>query len=97
MIEIRPDYLEIIRRILEEHVPGAVARVFGSRVAGTSAKYSDIDIAIMSHEKLTLETQAALRIAFEESDLPFRVDIIDWHGISGEFKRRIEMQSVVIQ
>lgn len=97
MIDLHPGDLAIIRRILSQHVPGAQVRVFGSRVAGTSRKYSDLDIAIMSGEKLTLETQAALTAAFQESDLPFRVDVIDWHGISGEFRKRIEMQFEVIQ
>jgi predicted nucleotidyltransferase len=92
MIDIRADYLEIIRGILAQHAPGAEARVFGSRVDGTAAKYSDVDIAIKGREKLSLETRAALRTAFEESDLPFRVDIMDWHGISGEFKKRIELR-----
>jgi len=32
----------------------------------------------------------AIREDFEESDLPFRVDILDWHTISAEFKANIE-------
>lgn len=97
MVDIQAEHLEIIRRILAEHAPGAEARVFGSRVSGTAAKYSDIDIAIIGRDKLSLETRAALNAAFEESDLPFHVDIIDWHTISDEFKKRIELQNEAIK
>ena len=97
MIDIQAEYLEIIRGILAKHAPGAEARVFGSRVAGTSAKYSDVDIAIIGSEKLSLDVRAALRTAFEESDLPFHVDIIDWHGVSDAFKKRIESRHEIIK
>jgi hypothetical protein len=34
---------------------------------------------------------AMIQEAFEESMLPFHVDLIDWHRISADFKRHIEM------
>lgn len=97
MVDLPPDHLEIILRILAQHVPDAEARVFGSRVNGGAAKHSDIDIAIKDREKLTLTALSALANAFEESDLPFRVDIVDWHGISSAFRSVIESRYQIIQ
>ena len=35
--------------------------------------------------------------AFEASDLPFRVDVLDWHRISESFHKVIEQAYEVIQ
>ncbi|MCD6310901.1 MAG: hypothetical protein J7M11_00360 [Elusimicrobia bacterium] len=39
----------------------------------------------------------ALKEDFEESDLPFRVDVLDWNRISDEFKKVISKQYEIIQ
>jgi hypothetical protein len=41
-------------------------------------------------DKLNPETLRHLKEAFEESDLPFRVDVLDWHETSPEFQKVIE-------
>ncbi len=33
---------------------------------------------------------AELKEAFQQSDLPFRVDLLDWNAISAEFRNVIE-------
>ena len=38
-----------------------------------------------------------LKEAFSESDLPIRVDVLDWHGISAAFRRVIDQKFVVLQ
>lgn len=96
MIDIKPQELTIIKQILTQYVPGTEARVFGSRVQGRAKKFSDIDIALVGEEKLPPLTMALLRQAFEESDLPFRVDILDWLSISAEFKKVIEARYEVL-
>ena len=37
-----------------------------------------------------------LREAFEESDLPFRVDLFVWDEIPKDFRKRIEAERVVL-
>lgn len=86
MIDLRDDILQQVRAILKEHVPEAEVRAFGSRVQGSVKKYSDLDLAIVGPKKLSLKVIGDLREAFAESDIPIRVDIIDWHAISDEFK-----------
>lgn len=89
MIKATPEQLSIISGILAAHVPEVEARAFGSRVGGTPKDYSDLDLALVGAAKLEPAVLATLREAFEESDIPFRVDILDWHAISEEFQKII--------
>ncbi|HAT72137.1 MAG TPA: nucleotidyltransferase domain-containing protein [Elusimicrobia bacterium] len=86
MINATPEQLRIISAILAVHAPGVEARAFGSRVNGSPKNYSDLDLALVGAAKLDSAVIGNLREAFEESDIPFRVDIIDWHSISKEFQ-----------
>ncbi len=95
-IDIRPADLETVRRILRERVPGLEVRAFGSRVAWHARETSDLDLALMTDEPLAIDCTAALRAAFTDSDLPFRVDIVDWATTSQSFRSKIHAHHVVI-
>lgn len=90
MIDVAPRHLRTVRHILARIVPGCEARVFGSRVSGTAKASSDLDLAVVCEGRMDFDTLRLLREAFEESDLPFRVDVLDWHAISDSFRRVIE-------
>lgn len=66
--------------------------VFGSRANHTASTNSDLDILIKGEERLPLETYYALKDAFEYSNLPFRVDLLDWHRLSTDFQKAINDQ-----
>jgi type I restriction enzyme S subunit len=96
-LDMRPSEWEIVRGILERHVPDREVWAFGSRAKGTAKPYSDLDLAILGNEPLPLSTAAELADDFSESDLPFKVDIVDW-AITGErFRGVIEGERVVVQ
>ena len=38
-----------------------------------------------------------LKEAFEESELPFRVDVLDWQATSPQFRKVIEKQYEILQ
>lgn len=97
MIDLGPDHLKTVRRILAEHVPDCEVRAFGSRVTWTAKEYSDLDLAVIGERRLDMDTLRPLREAFEESDLPFRVDVLDWRAISESFQKVIEPKYEVIQ
>lgn len=86
-----------IYRILSECVPGQTVWAFGSRVTGKAKPYSDLDLLIRTEQPLSLENMATLNEAFDESDLPIRVDVIDWASTSATFREIIEQNYVVIQ
>ena len=97
MIDLNPSYLAIVERILAEHVPECEVRAFGSRASWTAKDYSDLDLAIVGDGPLDWRTLALLKEAFEESDLPMRVDVLDWHDIAESFQCVIERGYVVLQ
>ncbi|MBI5416465.1 restriction endonuclease subunit S, partial [Candidatus Poribacteria bacterium] len=97
MIDVSPYQLEIINNILEKHVPECEVRAFGSRATWTAKDYSDLDLVIVGKKKLPDKTIYALEEDFQESDLPFRVDVLDWNTISPEFRKVIEKGYVVLR
>ena len=96
-IEIRPDLWPIVRDILRKNVPHHEVRAFGSRVKGRVKPYSDLDLTIISDKPLPLAISAALSDDFSESDLPWRVDVVDWATTSPTFRAIIERNKVVLQ
>jgi predicted nucleotidyltransferase len=86
MLDVSAEHLGLIVALLGEHVPGAEVLAFGSRVRGGAKKHSDLDLVVRSAGRLSLSTLGELRLAFQESDLPFRVDVVDWHAISDSFR-----------
>lgn len=96
MMDLSPQSVDIIKKIMQEYVPGCEVRVFGSRVNGTAKKYSDLDLVIVGKEKIPTRKMNALREAFEDSDLPIRVDVLDWHAISSDFRVIIEKRFEVL-
>ena len=97
MIDLPPSQLETVKRILAEHVPLCEVRAFGSRINQTAKKWSDLDLAIVGSAKLEPHALYDLKEAFEESDLPIRVDVLDWHTISPEFQSVITESYEVVQ
>ena len=97
MIDLNPNHLTTVKRILAEHVPECEARAFGSRATWTTKDYSDLDLAIVGAGPLDWRTLSRLKEAFEESDLPMRVDVLDWYDISESFRDVIEREYVVVQ
>ena len=95
-MDLSPQSVDIVKKILQEWVPGCEVRVFGSRVNGTAKKYSDLDLVIVGKEKIPTRKMNALREAFEDSDLPIRVDVLDWHAISADFRAVIEKRFEVL-
>jgi type I restriction enzyme S subunit len=95
-IDISPDHWWIIRDILQAHVPQYPVWAFGSRVKGTARPYSDLDLVIVTDEPLALGVSAALADALSESDLPWKVDLVDWTTTSASFRRIIEQEHVVV-
>lgn len=89
MIDISENNLKIVLDILKDFVPDCEVRVFGSRYKGNAKKYSDLDLAIVSKDNLDWEIIADMKEEFQESDLTFRVDVLDWNNIEDNFKNII--------
>lgn len=97
MIDVSPFQMETVTGILRRHVPDCEVRAFGSRATWTAKDYSDLDLAVVGKEKLSSKILFALKEDFQESNLPFRVDVLDWNSISKEFRKVIEKNYEVVQ
>lgn len=96
-IDLNPRDWEIVRNILARHVPQFEVWAFGSRTKRTSKEYSDLDLAIITDQPLGLSLSADIANAFEESDLPIKVDVVDWAITSENFRQIIQRDKMVIQ
>lgn len=86
-----------LQGILKRFVPDYKVWAFGSRVTGNHKPYSDLDIALVGDEPISIQTRAALTEALSESALPYKVDIVDWASTSEAFQQLIDKQKRVIQ
>ena len=95
-IDLAPALLRQVQAILAEHVPECEVWAFGSRIGGSAKRFSDLDLAIVAEQEIPTRRLALLANAFEESDLPFRVDLVDYHSANPTFKERIAQRRQVI-
>ena len=96
-VDIRPDHLEIVQGILREHLPVDVkVWVFGSRTNWTTKDSSDLDLALDGESKLNHKLLGALKDAFEDSTLPYTVDVVDLNAVSHAFKQIVKEQRVAL-
>lgn len=97
-LDLRPEWLAIIRQILATHLPDAEVLAYGSRVTGTAHDGSDLDLVARNPHNLQLPVQniGEVRDAFSESNLPILVDILDWARIPDSFREEIERVGVVV-
>ena len=92
-VDISPDHLKVVKEILHKNLPSGVAVwVFGSRASWATSNSSDLDLALEGD--IDHDTILALEMAFEESSLPYTVDIIDLNQVSDGFRRIIEAQKI---
>ncbi len=96
MIDLDSAELHYVQSILASHISGHEVRVIGSRVKQSSKPWSDLDLVIMSTPTSPYWLNN-LHEAFEESDLPFTVDILLWDQLSIIFRAIVEEQYVIVQ
>jgi predicted nucleotidyltransferase len=90
MIHIQKKEMEIVLNIIKKHAKACEVLVFGSRLKGNNKPFSDLDLAFICKERLDLNKRFKLSLEFEESDLSYRVDIIDYNRASKEFQKIID-------
>ncbi|WP_250657413.1 nucleotidyltransferase family protein [Alkalimarinus coralli] len=95
MFDLSDAERQVVSDIINTYISGDYrVFVFGSRAKLTNHAHSDLDIVIQSAEPIDLSTLALVSDAFSESDLPFRVDFVDWNRIGKEFRSHIQQHWV---
>ena len=92
MIQLENKHQEIIQKILTKYPYRFFA--YGSRVKGKAEKYSDLDLCYQ--DQIPLNILSRISEDFEESDLPFKVDLVAWKWMSPEFQNLIEKDLIAI-
>ncbi len=86
-----PHILQDVQQLAHETLgPYAVdCYLFGSWAEGRPRQTSDIDVAIEAHAPLPSGTLARLRERFEESRIPYRVEVVDLATASPAFREQV--------
>ena len=96
MIDLDPKNLLTLQTLLQRLVPNTPVWAFGSRVTHTAKPYSDLDLVIVGKHRIPQALYYKIKDEMEESDLPFKVDVIDWHRISPSFRTVIQKKYIVL-
>lgn len=93
MINIEPKHLKILIGILKQYDISFF--LFGSRITPHVKQFSDIDLLYFEN----IETHLLLKLeeAFEDSDLPYKVDLLAYHKLDEDFKKIIGSRYICLQ
>lgn len=95
-LDITTEQRRFVLGRLRQHLPGVLVWAYGSRVKGTARHNSDLDLAAFATPK-QVEHVARLREVLEESNLPFRVDLLVWDELPENFHQTIKSHHTVLQ
>ena len=93
-IDITTEQRKTVLSLLKKHLPNTTAWVYGSRAKWTARPQSDLDMVVFATPEQSSQV-FALREAFEESNLPFRVDLFVWDDVPDRFRKYIKQDYVV--
>ena len=94
-IDVTAEQQKTIQALLRRYLPDTAAWAYGSRVKWTSRPQSDLDLVVFATPRQRRQV-GDLREAFEESNLPFRVDLFVWDDVPASFRTRIEAEHVAL-
>ncbi|MDQ7001073.1 MAG: nucleotidyltransferase domain-containing protein [Ghiorsea sp.] len=96
-MQLKAHELDMVQSILADVISAYEVRAFGSRVHGNRLKpFSDIDLAVISPRPLPWHVLGTLKERFDESGLPYKVDIVDYVAASPKFRAIIDQAYEVI-
>lgn len=89
-------HLAQVRQILGRYLPNARVCVFGSRATGKARPFSDLDLLVQQPTVLDWQTRVNLVDAFEASELPFRVDVVESARLASGMRQRVLAEAIDI-
>jgi predicted nucleotidyltransferase len=93
MLQMETRHQEIISLILSKYPYQFYA--YGSRVKNRAKKYSDLDLCF--YGEIPWNILSHIQEDLEESDLPFKVDLVAWGWMSSEFQNLIKSDLILIK
>jgi len=89
------DYKLKIIGILSALFPDAKIILFGSRARGTEREFSDVDLALDAGKPLSRHAIQEAVAMFSQSNIPYKIEIVDVHEVSEEMKDAIKKEGIV--
>lgn len=79
---------KLVKQVVRKYLPDESyqAFIFGSHASGKNRKFSDLDLGIMGPKSLSPKEYLSIKDDLEESDLPYRIDLIDFTKVSDKFR-----------
>ena len=88
-IALGPTQGQPVRHLIDRVLPGATVAVFGSRATGRERPVSDLDLLLIDPPQLSWTQRADLRDAFDASELPFKVDVVELDSLTAGVAHRV--------
>ena len=90
-LKLQPRHLNMLLELIKQYLPHAQIWAYGSRVNGDCHDASDLDL--IARNPAALDQPLSDLFDFQEvlvdSNLPIRIDIVDWAQIPESFQREI--------
>jgi predicted nucleotidyltransferase len=94
-VDLIPTDREILLPLLQRYLPRTVVWAYGSRTKGTARPWSDLDLVVFTGDEQGSQV-SLLKEALEESNLSFRVDLLEWDSLPENFRKNIKAHYAVI-
>jgi predicted nucleotidyltransferase len=96
-IDLSPSDMAMVCEVLRAHLPsGTQAWVFGSRANASAQRYSDLDLALEWDRPLSLDVLGDVKEALSDSDLPYKVDVLDLRTVDPAFRALIAPEMIAL-
>lgn len=95
-IAIAAKQLQYLLGQIEFYIPQATVWAFGSRVNWSHRPESDLDLAVLCDKETAKKVLPKLNSIFDESDLPFKVQILDFNRLPANMQENINKNYLVL-
>lgn len=95
-IKVPEKHLRYILEQLKLYIPKAEVWAFGSRIKDSNRTSSDLDLAILCDEDTAKKQLLKLNEVLIESDIPFKVQLLDFKHLPKNMQDNIKKQYIII-
>ena len=90
------NYLQYILEQIKSYIPDSTIWVFGSRIKGSHRPSSDLDLAVLCDKETAKRQLLRLNEIFIESDIPFKIQLLDFYRLPVNIQKNIKKQYFVL-
>jgi len=95
-ITVSVRHLRYLLEQLKLYIPDATVWAFGSRVKGSNRTSSDLDLAVLCDKQTAKKQLPKLNEVFVESDIPFKVQLLDFNRLPANMQENIKKKYVIL-